>query len=297
MEAKARYKDMKLGEWLDLWFATYKKPYLRPYSLRNIEQMIRLHTPAWLKEMRLADIGALDLDRALSELPNGRTRQYARQTWHAAFGKASKLGIVERNVVELTDPIRYRKQRGKALTAKERWDFLQAIKGTRLEWLMRFYLMTGVRRTEALALEWSDIDEQEGLILIRGTKTEGSYRTILLTDEIKQVLAEQRKQNAADRQRRGRGVFHVCSAERVFPFSAEYISRAFKQFCPAHHLHDLRHTYITLCAESGVNVRVCQQLVGHATAAMTLDVYTHVMDEYKRKEAAKFTLFPDFRAQ
>lgn len=288
MEAKARYEDMKLGEWLDLWFATYKKPYLRPYSLRNIEQMIRLHTPAWLKKMRLADIGVLDLDRALSELPNGRTRQYARQTWHAAFGKACKLGMVERNEVELTDPIRYRKQRGKALTAKERWDFLQAIKGTRLEWLMRFYLMTGVRRAEALALEWSDIDEEEGLILIRGTKTEGSYRTILLTDEVRHILDEQRKQNEADKQNRGRG---------VFPFSAGYVSHAFKQLCPAHHLHDLRHTYITLCAESGVNVRVCQQLVGHATAAMTLDVYTHVMDGYKRKEAAKFTLFPDLQAQ
>lgn len=296
MNTMQRYRDMTLGEWLSFWYATYKQPYLRPYSLRNIEQMIRLHTPAWLKEMRLADISVLDLDKALSELPNGRTRQYARQTWHAAFGKAARLGIVDRNVVELTDAVKYRKERGKALTVKERRDFLQAIKGTRLEWLMRFYLMTGVRRAEALALEWSDIDEQEGLILIRGTKTEGSYRTILLTDEIKQVLAEQRKQNAADRQRRGRGVFHVCSAERVFPFSAEYVSRAFKQFCPTHHLHDLRHTYITLCAESGVNVRVCQQLVGHSTAAMTLNVYTHVMDDYKRKEAAKFMLFPDLRA-
>lgn len=296
MNTMQRYRDMTLGEWLSFWYATYKQPYLRPYSLRNIEQMIRLHTPAWLKEMRLADISVLDFDKALSELPNGRTRRYARQTWHAAFGKAARLGIVDRNVVELTDAVKYRKERGKALTVKERWDFLQAIKGTRLEWLMRFYLMTGVRRAEALALEWSDIDEQEGLILIRGTKTEGSYRTILLTDEIKQVLAEQRKQNAADRQRRGRGVFHVCSAERVFPFSAEYVSRAFKQFCPTHHLHDLRHTYITLCAESGVNVRVCQQLVGHSTAAMTLNVYTHVMDDYKRKEAAKFMLFPDLRA-
>ena len=296
MNTMQRYRDMTLGEWLSFWYATYKQPYLRPYSLRNIEQMIRLHTPAWLKEMRLADISVLDFDKALSELPNGRTRQYARQTWHAAFGKAARLGIVDRNVVELTDAVKYRKERGKALTVKERWDFLQAIKGTRLEWLMRFYLMTGVRRAEALALEWSDIDEQEGLILIRGTKTEGSYRTNLLTDEIKQVLAEQRKQNAADRQRRGRGVFHVCSAERVFPFSAEYVSRAFKQFCPTHHLHDLRHTYITLCAESGVNVRVCQQLVGHSTAAMTLNVYTHVMDDYKRKEAAKFMLFPDLRA-
>lgn len=57
---------------------------------------------------------------------------------------------------------------------------------------------------------------------------------------------------------------------------------------------ELRHTFITRCAESGVNVNVCQQLVGHASADMTINVYTHVMDEFKRKEAAKFSLFPTF---
>lgn len=294
MNAKQRYKNITLGEWLAEWFTTYKRPYLRPYSLRNIEQMIRLHTPAWLKAMRMRDICVLDLDKALAELPNGRTMQYARQTWHNAFAKACKLGIIERNVVELTDAVKYKRQRGNALNIKERRDFLEAIKGKRLQWLMLFYMLTGVRRTEALTLEWSDIDEDERLILIRGTKTEGSYRSIPLTDDLKYVLSEQRKQNEADKLRKGRGKFHEARENMVFPFSAEYVSRTFKELCPAHHLHDLRHTYITLCAESGVNVRVCQQLVGHSTAAMTLNVYTHVMDDYKRKEAAKFTLFPSF---
>ena len=294
MNAKQHYKNITLGEWLAEWFTTYKRPYLRPYSLRNIEQMIRLHTPAWLKAMRMRDICVLDLDKALAELPNGRTMQYARQTWHNAFAKACKLGIIERNVVELTDAVKYKRQRGNALNIKERRDFLEAIKGKRLQWLMLFYMLTGVRRTEALTLEWSDIDEDERLILIRGTKTEGSYRSIPLTDDLKYVLSEQRKQNEADKLKKGRGKFHEARENMVFPFSAEYVSRTFKELCPAHHLHDLRHTYITLCAESGVNVRVCQQLVGHSTAAMTLNVYTHVMDDYKRKEAAKFTLFPSF---
>lgn len=294
MNAKQRYKNITLGEWLAEWFTTYKRPYLRPYSLRNIEQMIRLHTPAWLKAMRMRDICVLDLDKALAELPNGRTMQYARQTWHNAFAKACKLGIIERNVVELTDAVKYKRQRGNALNIKERRDFLEAIKGKRLQWLMLFYMLTGVRRTEALTLEWSDIDEDERLILIRGTKTEGSYRSIPLTDDLKYVLSEQRKQNEADKLRKGRGKFHEARENMVFPFSAEYVSRTFKELCPAHHLHDLRHTYITLCAESGVNVSVCQQLVGHSTAALTLNVYTHVMDDYKRKEAAKFTLFPSF---
>ena len=294
MNAKQRYKNITLGEWLAEWFTTYKRPYLRPYSLRNIEQMIRLHTPAWLKAMRMRDICVLDLDKALAELPNGRTMQYARQTWHNAFAKACKLGIVERNVVDLTDAVKYKRQRGNALNIKERRNFLEAIKGKRMQWLMLFYMLTGVRRTEALTLEWSDIDEDERLILIRGTKTEGSYRSIPLTDDLKYVLSEQRKQNEADKLRKGRGKFHEARENMVFPFSAEYVSRTFKELCPAHHLHDLRHTYITLCAESGVNVRVCQQLVGHSTAAMTLNVYTHVMDDYKRKEAAKFTFFPSF---
>ena len=294
MNAKQRYKNITLGEWLAEWFTTYKRPYLRPYSLRNIEQMIRLHTPAWLKAMRMRDICVLDLDKALAELPNGRTMQYARQTWHNAFAKACKLGIVERNVVDLTDAVKYKRQRGNALNIKERRNFLEAIKGKRMQWLMLFYMLTGVRRTEALTLEWSDIDEDERLILIHGTKTEGSYRSIPLTDDLKYVLSEQRKQNEADKLKKGRGKFHEARENMVFPFSAEYVSRTFKELCPAHHLHDLRHTYITLCAESGVNVRVCQQLVGHSTAAMTLNVYTHVMDDYKRKEAAKFTLFPSF---
>ena len=51
---------------------------------------------------------------------------------------------------------------------------------------------------------------------------------------------------------------------------------------------------LTRCCESGVNPSVCQQLVGHATGDMIMNVYMHVMDEFKRREAAKFTLFPKF---
>ena len=66
--------NILLGEWLSLWYDTYKVPYLKPYSLRNIEQQIRLHTPTWLKEKRIKDITLFDIDKALSPIPLGRTR-------------------------------------------------------------------------------------------------------------------------------------------------------------------------------------------------------------------------------
>ena len=147
---------------------------------------------------------------------------------------------------------------------------------------MLFYLYTGVRRAEALTLEWNDIDKESGLILIKGTKTEDSTRYILLTEDVKAILENQRLLNVKEKR----------AGSRVFPFSENFASKRFKDVCPNHHLHDLRHTFITRCAECGVNPNVCQQLVGHATADMTMNVYTHVMDDFKRKEALKFTIFP-----
>ncbi len=281
-------KNTTLGDWLAFWFDTYKEPTLVANSVRNIEQVIRLHAPAWLKEKRLVDITVFDVDRALSAFKPCRTLAYVKQVWHNAFAKACNLGIIDRNVVSYADRIRYRKQRGKSLTIEEQTEFIKSLEGRRIKWLMLFYLYTGVRRTEAISLRWEDVNEREGLILIRGTKTEDSYRHILLTNEVKVILGEQRKQTEKEKGTR----YESRAPERVFDYSPAYISQAFKKICQNHHLHDLRHTYITRCAESGVNVTVCQQLVGHSTPQLTLGIYTHVMDDFKRREAAKFSLFP-----
>lgn len=287
-------KNVTLGEWLSLWYDTYKKPKLKPNSLRNIEQQIRLHTPEWLKQIPIKDVTVFDIDKALSEMSQSRTAQYTRQVWHSAFVKAEKLDIVKKNVISLSENVKYKKETGSALTITEQYQFFQALENTRYKWVMLFYILTGVRRAEAVTIEWSDIDEKAGLIWIKGTKTERSSRYILLTNEVKTVLEEQRKQNEREKEKRSRGQFHKAPDTIIFPFTAETLSRTFKKLCPNHHLHDLRHTFATRCAESGVNINVCQQLLGHSTPYMTLSVYTHVMDDFKRSEALKYKLFPDF---
>lgn len=283
-----------LGAWLWEWYEIYKRPNLAPYSLRNIEQMIRLHIPENLKRLPLAELTAYGIEKELVKLGKTRTAVYARQVLFSAISKAERLGFVSRNVMEGVEKVRYRKQRGKALSLSEQAEFLQALEKSRYKWLMLFYLHTGVRRTEALTLEWRDVDYQGRVILIRGTKTEESFRYIPLTSDVSAILEGQRNQNKKERAKRGRGQYRDAPPSVVFPFGREQTSRAFKELCPSHHLHDLRHTFITRCAESGVNVTVCQQIVGHTTADMTLNVYTHVMDEFKRKELEKFTIHPKF---
>ena len=285
-------QERTLGEWLNEWFEIYKKPNLAPYSLRNIEQMIRLHIPESLKRLPLSALTAYAVERELAALGRTRTGVYARQVLFSAVSKAARLGFISYNVMEGVDKIRYRKQRGKALNLTEQAEFLRALEKSRYKWVMLFYLHTGVRRAEALTLREEDIDHIGKSIRIRGTKTEESDRYIPLTEDVAAILEGQRKQNKKERKARKQGKYYQAPEGVIFPFVKEQTSKAFKKLCPNHHLHDLRHTFITRCAESGVNVTVCQQIVGHSTADMTLNVYTHVMDEFKRKELQKFTINP-----
>ena len=79
---------------------------------------------------------------------------------------------------------------------------------------------------------------------------------------------------------------------RVFPFRGDYVTKIFKHFCPAHKLHDLRHTFATRCAESNMQPSATQRLLGHSKIDMTMRVYTHVASEFVRNETAKFSLNP-----
>lgn len=276
-----------VGEWFDFWFNTYKQD-LAPNSVRNIEQILRLHTPAWFKELPLDEVNVLTTDSALSSVKAPRQRKYARQVWHSAFKKAVQVELLSRNVMENAQPVKYRKKKSEALTIEEQDAFFEAIKGDRMEQLFWFAALTGARRAEICALKWSDVNWKEELIVIRGTKTEDSYRCFPLSEELKEVLRRQ-----AEQQKRDRGTRFECKDGRIFPYNVSYVSQVFKKYCPAHHFHELRHTFVTRCAESEISVSVCQQLVGHSTPNITLNIYTHVLDRHKRKEAAKFSLHPD----
>ncbi len=50
-------------------------------------------------------------------------------------------------------------------------------------------------------------------------------------------------------------------------------------------LHDLRHTYATLALATGINPRIVSGRLGHATVALTLDVYSHVLPQQDRQAA------------
>ena len=158
---------------------------------------------------------------------------------------------------------------------------------------------TGMRQGELLGLKWEDVDLEREVLQVRRTlvknggrlglgepKTKKSRRTVHLTGRAVGALKRHRKAQAEERlalpglwQNNGL-VFATNIGTLINPTNLR--RRSFgplleKAGLPQIRFHDLRHTAATLLFLEGVHPKFVQELLGHATIAITLDTYSHVL--------------------
>src|SRR5215218_7547409 len=185
------------------------------------------------------------------------------------------------------------------LSPEEASKLIEAARGDKLEALYVLAVQTGMRQGELLALKWEDVDLNEGVIRIRRTlvrsggrialgepKTKGSRRTVYLTGAAVEALQAHLEQQLEDIERLGdlyrddglvftSGVGTLINPSNLRRRSlAPLLQRA---ELPQIRFHDLRHTCATLLLSRNVHRKYVQELLGHATVAITLDTYSHVI--------------------
>ena len=264
-------KKTTFGKWLNDWFIVYKKPYVKSYH--NIEIIMRLHIPQGLKSLPLEEISAFDIQKALNSVKQSRTRLDVFNVYHGSLEMAFKLGLIEKNIADLLIKPKHDRKIGSALNLEELQAFLQAIEDHRLKPFFLFLLYSGCRRSEALNLQWQDIDRENKVIAVHGTKTATSDRIIPLLPDCEKILDSIKQRG-----------------KKVFNHRADYVSKAFKKICPNHKLHDLRHTFATRCLECGISLKVVQKWLGHSRLETTASIYTHIQENFVKTEAQKFKL-------
>lgn len=179
---------------------------------------------------------------------------------------------------------------------------------------------TGARRSEVLALRWSDVDLAAGVIAIKrgivlgpdglvekDTKTHQS-RTVSL-DPTTRAVVEQHRERALERARLcgfglpPDGLLFSRSIDGSQPWFPDSVSRSFQRLAQkaglkGARLHDLRHYVATRLLTSGVDVRTVAGRLGHRNPSTTLNVYAAFVAESDR-EAANLLgrLFDDAVAQ
>lgn len=213
------------------------------------------------------------------------------------------------------------------LTVDEQKRFLEAAKGSHNYAQYALILETGLRTGEMIGLTWDAIDWEKHTLTVNKTleyrhkqgvwragppKTESSYRTIPLTDTAYDILREiydtreYRKESKdlstvltfMDRktgQKRKlvmRDLVFINWRTGMPAKNSSYDTHLYKlcddagieRFC----MHALRHTYATRAIESGMQPKVLQKLLGHASITTTMNRYVHVTDDSMKKAVAQF---------
>lgn len=223
------------------------------------------------------------------------------------FKMAYLSDMIDRNPMDKVERPKPRKdetkpQEAEAYTAQEVRDILKALSGEPLKWraFVRLLIDTGIRRGEALAIQWEDIDFQGKSILIQRnlcyTPDKGVYldapkngrsRIVYVGDDTLELLQKLKSEQVPGAQ----FIFtQGNSVEAIHPTSPTHY---FRQFAGRHniqgfHPHKLRHTFASVAITAGADVASVSEALGHSDTAVTLRMYTHANEESRRRATRIF---------
>lgn len=264
-----------LHQWLDEWLKAYKAPNVKQSTLYTLDVAVRVHIKPNLADIPLNLITGLQLQKFLTAIMQSRTRKTVYDVLNGSLKDAQGLKLIPDNPMQAVKIPTHTRKRGNPLTPGELAAFTETIHGHSLEKLFLFLLYTGCRRNEALTLAQGDIDFKNNLLHIRGTKTKLADRTIPLFENAAALLVKIKPDKD--------GFF--------FQFRPDYPTHVFKRFCPAHKLHDLRHTFATECLKAKIPLKVVQIWLGHSEIDTTANIYSHVTAEINSVEAAALNAY------
>jgi len=176
--------------------------------------------------------------------------------------------------------------------------------------LLRLIAFTGMRKSEALALTWNDVNFVESELTInkaigRGKQTQlylkttktGKSLTIKLDETTLSILKEWNKlqkqqyiQLGINTMNKNQLMFSNTKNEYIQPVQIQKWMYSVQNKYKLKHVspHGLRHTHCSLLFEAGASIKEVQDRLGHSDVKTTLDIYTHVTKKAKEGAIQKF---------
>lgn len=259
-------------------------------------------------EKNLGRKDLFSLTGAEKPLSPGTIRDY-HAIIYTVLEQAYKEMIIKYNPAKrVTLPKKKRVRESKALQPEQLKAVLAALEGEPLPFraLITFFISTGCRRGEALALTWDKVDFVRREVLINQsmiylpetgiqsgpTKTDNSRR-VALPDETIELLRNLWAEQAKNRLRLGdlwednNLVFPRWNGK---PMNPGNVNLELTAFCDRHGLphinpHLFRHSAASVLLSNGVDVLTVAGMLGHSDVSTTLDTYAHAIDEARHKTA------------
>lgn len=279
-------KQTTLKAYAETWMNTYKRPKLKQTTLRGYDSYLCAHIYPVFGDKAIGDLSTASIQRWLNE-----RKQLGKATLKKMLDLLKQIleyaaaeSIIKENpansklIVIPSDKVETRE----ALTLEQVKEILSNISSLREDdrRLMALLLLTGCRRGEVLGLRWEDIDIISGLIHVQrnvtyvknqpsvGTpKTEKGKRYIPLDAHLLSLLAPVQTTG------------YIIGGGDT-PISRMSFRRQWERIEKAVNLHGatahvFRHSYLTMLAGTGVDVKTLQTIGGHADIQTTMNRYVH----------------------
>jgi integrase len=316
-----------VAHYLEEWLEKSVKVKLKRQTYELYRNIVRIYIVPTLGITQLAKLTPLAIEGLYIQLGQGEKAR-APQTIknvHTVIRGSLKQAVRWRYLahspaLDVDSPRVDNDKKVRSFDPDQAQQFLRVAANDRWGLVLVFALITGARPGEYLALLWDDLNWKEGTVRIERTlvrpkgggwffdtpKTKKSYRTVLLTPELLELLRQHRA-----RQREARRVLgDTWQAKEDFMFTNDsggpidekhLHKRSFKSTLAKaglprdFRLYDLRHTCSTLLLLAGEPAKVVSERLGHASVTTTLDTYSHVLPHLQQRatEKLRFLLGPE----
>ncbi|MEC5151404.1 tyrosine-type recombinase/integrase [Cryobacterium sp. GrIS_2_6] len=286
--ASRSHIDVLGDEWLN------NQSHLKPSSLRPIESAWRLHVQPFWGKRSVGSIRHSEVQGWVTELSKRKGATLVIR----AFGiLASILDVAVKDRRISSNAARGvnlpRKPHNKHVYLSHQQVQLLADNAGRHSTLLLFLSYTGLRWGEATALRVRSLDTTRrranvtenavsvGGPIIVGTPKSHEFRSVPYPEFLTDLLAKACAGKDQDELVFGAGLVHVPlpDSRRGWRVSAVRKAQAIDATFQRVTVHDLRHTAASLAISAGANVKAVQKMLGHASAAMTLDTYADLFDD------------------
>lgn len=299
---------LNLGAWLTEWSETTLEMSERKQTTKDLYRTLMKHISGhMIAKKELSKVLPSHLEQFFKDIRTAELSASTSRNLYAILSAVFKDAIRERKLSEnplaqVARPKRVKKE-ARHLTAVEVRNILDNAQNLRYHTALQLIAGTGLRRGEALALHWEDIDFESRVLHVRATlartnlglnvtppKTESAIRKVPLTNSLVEALKFHRITQDQEKASGGNKYIDkgfVFATERGEPVDPRNLFRALliaseRAGLSEVGLHTLRHSAATVMLEAGVPIHVVSRVLGHSGINITVDIYGHVSDDASR---------------
>lgn len=305
-----------LAEYFERWLKNTKKPkvatttydgyenrynaYIKPRLGDILLQKLKFyHIEDFLADLR--EDGAIRKEGGLSE----NTLKKIYVLLNQCLDKAVRQHLINENPCNSVEPPVPEEKEVVSMDKKDLKKLLDVAKNESyfLYSYILFAVLTGMRKSEMLGLEWEDVNLKRGFVSVKkrvvakknegaihedGVKNNSSKRIVKLNERLIEVLNKLKEKQEEFKSKLGNKykkelkkdfVFCRPDGDKYYPTTVNHkVKKLYRKanLSDDYNVHTLRHTFATLSLGINTHPKIVADILGHSTISTTLDLYSHV---------------------